>query len=64
MNDYKCVYAKFVAQGLYQKIICTKLNNICPCSRYCPTKKSVEHSDMAQYCLQNPNRIEYKNKKQ
>lgn len=60
MNDYKCINAQFVNKGLYQKIICTKLNNICPCSRYCPTKRAVEHSDMAQYCLENPNRIEYK----
>lgn len=59
MNDYKCVYAKFVNNGLYQKIICTKLNEVCPCSRYCPTKRAIEHSDMAQYCLQNPNRKEY-----
>lgn len=60
MNDYKCINAQFVNKGLYQKIICIKLNNICPCSRYCPTKRAVEHSDMAQYCLENPNRIEYK----
>lgn len=59
MNDYKCICAKFVNNGLYQKIICTKLNDICPCSRYCPTKRAIEHSDMAQYCLQNPNRKEY-----
>jgi hypothetical protein len=60
MNDYKCVNAQIIKQGLFQKITCSAMEDgLCACIRYCPTKKSIEHSDMAQYCLKNPNRKEY-----
>lgn len=64
MNDYKCVNAQIVKQGLYEAILCKALNNdVCCCIRYCPVKKSIEHNDLAVYCLKNPNRIENPNKK-
>lgn len=41
-------------------MICKATGNLCGFIRYCPTKKDVEHTEMAQYCLNNPNRKEYK----
>lgn len=51
MNNYTCEYAKIIKQGIYEKIICLKDNTICPFVRYCTSKKSIEHNDMAIHCL-------------
>ena len=58
MNNYVCENATIIKQGIYQSIRCKTLNDNCCCVRYCPTKKSIEHNDMAKYCLKNPKRIE------
>lgn len=60
MNNYICDNAQFFKNGLYQSIKCKATNDFCCCSRYCPTKRMMEHTEMAEYCLKNPKRKEYK----
>lgn len=63
MNNYKCPNAQIIKQGIYQCIKCKANNNNCAFVRYCPNKKSIEHTDMARYCIYNPERKEYPNDK-
>ena len=59
MNNYVCVNATIEKIGLCEFINCKAKNNkLCSCMRYCETKKSIEHNDLAQYCELNPNKIE------
>lgn len=59
MNDYKCPNAIFEYNGISHSIKCKAFNNdYCGCVRYCPTTRRIEHNDMAQYCLKNPQRKE------
>lgn len=59
MNNYVCPNAQIIKQGLYQYIKCKVQNDYCLCMRYCPNKKSIEHTDMARYCIYNPEWVEY-----
>ena len=58
-----CPNAQIIRNGIYQCIKCKANNDNCAFVRYCPTKRSVENTDMAQYCIANPNRKEYPYKK-
>lgn len=61
MNNYICENGIIIKNGITQCIQCKALkNDLCCCMRYCPTKKSIEHTEMAQYCKYNPNKKEYK----
>lgn len=59
MNNYMCPNAQIIKQGVYQSIQCKANNNNCSFVRYCPNKKSIEHTDMARYCIYNPQKQEY-----
>ena len=62
MFDYICKNAIFKKNGIEEKILCKAFNNeLCCCIRYCAEKKSIEHSEMAPYCLKNPDRIKFEN---
>lgn len=50
MNNYKCPYGEMHKENFKQWIQCEKQNDICVFIRYCPTKRSVEHSENARYC--------------
>lgn len=64
MNNYKCPNAVFEVNGISQCIRCKAMkNDYCGCVRYCPTKRAIEHNEMAEYCLKNPERKELKGEK-
>lgn len=50
MNNYKCPFAEHKKEGFKVWLKCNIQNDICPCIRYCPTKKDVEHSESAPQC--------------
>lgn len=58
MNNYICENAEIIKHGIYQAIRCRATGENCCHIRYCPTKKSIEHNDSAQYCLKNRKRTE------